>query len=95
LGVVLRNCADGNVTGNAIHGTGDIPAAIYLKNCKGINMTGNSVYQPRGAAFLLEGVRSSRVSGSLIRVTDARQVIVQRNSGPNQIVNNLIDRESN
>ncbi|MEO1972556.1 MAG: right-handed parallel beta-helix repeat-containing protein [Pirellulaceae bacterium] len=94
LGVVLRNCTDGNVTGNAIHGTGDIPAAIYLKNCKGINMTGNSVYQPRGAAFLLEGVRSSRVSGSLIRVTDARQVIVQRNSGPNQIANNLIDRES-
>jgi hypothetical protein len=94
LGVVIRNCTDGNVTGNAIHGTGNIAAAFQLRDCRGINMTGNSVYQPQGAAFLLEGVRGSRISGSLIRVPDGQQAIIQRNSGPNQITNNLIDREN-
>jgi hypothetical protein len=91
LGVVVSDSTDGVLTGNALHGTGDIPAAILLKNCRGLNLTGNSIYEPQGAAILLENVRGSRISGSLIRIENKDQAIIQRQSGPNQVNDNLID----
>ena len=91
LGVIVKDSTDGVLTGNALHGTGDIPAAIQLKNCRGLNLTGNSIYNPQKAGISLENVRASRISGSLIRVADQTMAIVQKGSGPNQVTDNLID----
>jgi hypothetical protein len=91
LGVVVSNSTDGVLTGNALHGTGDIPAAIQLKNCRGLNLTGNSIYEPQDAGILLDDVRRSRISGSLIRIKDKNRAIIQKRSGPNQVADNLID----
>jgi hypothetical protein len=91
LGIIVQDSADGVLTGNAIHGTGDIPGAIQLKNCRGLNLTGNSIYDPKAAAIVLDNVRGSRISGSLIRISADSPAIVEKNSGPNQITDNLID----
>lgn len=92
LGVLIEESRDAVITGNVLHGTGKTSAALHLKKSHGLNVTGNSIFEPHAAGILLEEVRNSRISGSLIKIDPRRRdrAIVSQRSGPNQLVDNLV-----
>lgn len=66
LGLVFRKCSDCTITGNQIHGVGDIPAALLVQDCQRMNIVGCTIGNFGQCGLQLKNVTGSRVSDCLI-----------------------------
>jgi hypothetical protein len=93
LDVIFADSSDCTITGNHIHGTGDVPAAMVLRNCRRMNVTGCTILDYAHAGLLLDNVTDSRVSDCLIRddrPQSSSQSLRVKGGRGNMIVDNLL-----
>ncbi|MEO1999289.1 MAG: right-handed parallel beta-helix repeat-containing protein [Planctomycetaceae bacterium] len=94
LGLVFEGSDDCSMTGNHMHGVGDISAALVLRRCHRMNVTGCSILDYGRCGILLEDVSASRVSDCMIldsNTTGARVALVSSGGRANMFVDNLVN----
>ena len=74
-GLELHDCNACLLSGNIIHGTGDVTAAVELSGCRNTNVVGNTVLATPGHGLRLRGCAICRVSDCLIRDAARKPVL--------------------
>jgi hypothetical protein len=93
--VVIRNCADCNISGLHITNVWRSEAGLVLENCRRMNITNCTIFDCQNAGLLAKNLELSRISDCLIRndrdSDESKSLVIQGGSG-NVVTDNVWDR---